>query len=229
MAEPAHAPAVAAATEIDAVFVMADLSGFTALTEAHGSLRAADLVGRYLELVRNALEPGVRLVERVGDEVVLVAAEAAPALGTALTLRRAIEREPEFPLVRAGIHGGRVVERGGEYFGTPLNVTARVTAHARAGQLLCTAPIATAARGREGVELRALGPVRFKNVAGPVEVFEVVALGEAVVPAAIDPVCRMQVDPEGAPARLIWNGTLQHFCSLECARRFLAAPEAHAP
>ena len=62
MSESAHAPALAAATEIEVVFVMADLSGFTALTEAHGSLRAADLVGRYLELVRNALAPGVRLV-----------------------------------------------------------------------------------------------------------------------------------------------------------------------
>ena len=219
MSESAHAPALAAATEIEVVFVMADLSGFTALTEAHGSLRAADLVGRYLELVRNALAPGVRLVERVGDEVMLVAAEAAPALGTALALRRAIEREPEFPLVRAGIHGGRVVERGDEYFGTPLNVTARVTAHARAGQLLCTAPIATAARGREGVELRALGPVRFKNVAGPVEVFEVVALGEAVVPAAIDPVCRMQVDPEGAPYFTIVAVTAIRVSVVPCSAR----------
>ena len=219
MSESAHAAALAAATEIEVVFVMADLSGFTALTEAHGSLRAADLVGRYLELVRNALAPGVRLVERVGDEVMLVAAEAAPALGTALALRRAIEREPEFPLVRAGIHGGRVVERGGEYFGTPLNVTARVTAHARAGQLLCTAPIATAARGLEGVELRALGPVRFKNVAGPVEVFEVVALGEAVVPAAIDPVCRMQVDPEGAPYFTIVAVTAIRVSVVPCSAR----------
>ena len=219
MSESEHAPALAAATEIEVVFVMADLSGFTALTEAHGSLRAADLVGRYLELVRNALAPGVRLVERVGDEVVLVAAEAAPALGTALALRRAIEREPEFPLVRAGIHGGRVVERGGEYFGTPLNVTARVTAHARAGQLLCTAPIATAARGLGGVELRALGPVRFKNVAGPVEVFEVVALGEAVAHAAIDPVCRMQVDPRGAPYFTIVAVTAIRVSVVPCSAR----------
>ena len=95
--------------ETDLVFVMADLSGFTALTEAHGNLRAADVVARYQEIVRSVLEPGVRFLERVGDEVVLVAEEAAPAIRTAVRLRDAIEREPLFPMVRIGLNGGRVV------------------------------------------------------------------------------------------------------------------------
>ena len=140
----------------------------------------------------------------------------------ARTVKVVFEFRQEATASRDAVGGsGRVVitERGGEYFGTPLNVTARVTAHARAGQLLCTAPIATAARGLEGVELRALGPVRFKNVAGPVEVFEVVALGEAVVPAAIDPVCRMQVDPEGAPYLTIVAVTAIRVSVVPCSAR----------
>jgi len=215
--------------ETDAVFVMADLSGFTALTEAHGSLRAANLVDRYVELVRDTLEPGVRLVERAGDEVVLVTADAAAALRTALRLRETVEREPDFPLVRAGINGGPVVERGGGYFGAALNVTARVTAHARAGQVLCTARIAHAVGGLDGATLRSLGPVRFKNVASPVEVFEVVTPSAERASSAIDPVCRMQVAPEHASARLAWNGATHYFCSLECARAFLESPETYAP
>lgn len=135
------------ARETDRVFLMADLSGFSALTEAHGSLKAADVVARYMELMRASLEDGVRFLERIGDGILLVAEDAAPAVRTAIRFRDAIEREPLFPMVRMGLGAGRVVERDGAYFGTPLNVTARVTAHARAGQILCTEPIAAAARG----------------------------------------------------------------------------------
>ena len=214
------------ARETDAVFVMADLSGFTALTEAHGSLHAADLVARYMEIVRAVLEPGVRLLERVGDQVVLVAEDAAPAITTAIRLREAVEREPLFPMVRIGLHGGRVVERDGEYFGAALNLTERVTAHARAGQILCTEPMAARARALGDVEVCRLGPVKFKNVAEPVPVFELVCRPDAASPV-VDPVCRMRVDPETAPARLVYAGAPRYFCSLDCARVFLEKPDGY--
>lgn len=215
------------ARETDAVFLMADLSGFTALTEAHGSLRAADLVARYTEIVRAVLAPGVRFLERAGDAVVLVADEAAPAIRTAIGLREAVEREPLFPMVRIGLHAGRVAERGGEYFGAALNLTARVTAHARPGQILSTDPVATRARALGDVEVCSLGAVKFKNLSEPVPVFELVCRpGEA--PPVIDPVCRMRVDPETAVARIVHEDTPRYFCSLECARAFLEKPEGYA-
>ena len=215
------------ARETDAVFLMADLSGFTALTEAHGSLHAADVVARYGEIARSVLEPGVRFLERVGDEIVLVTDDPGPAVRTAIRLREAIEREPLFPMVRIGLHGGRVAEREGEYFGAALNVTARVTAHARAGQILCTEPVAARVRDMADVELCSLGDVKFKNVAEPVPVFEVLCRGP-VDTAAVDPVCRMRVDPETAPARLVYKDAPRYFCSLECARAFLEKPEGYA-
>lgn len=216
------------ARETDAVFVMADLSGFTALTEAHGNLRAADVVARYAEIVRALLDPGVRFLERVGDEIVLVADDAAPAVRTAVRLREAIEREPLFPLVRIGLHGGRVVEREGEYFGAALNVTARVTAYARPGQILCTETIAARARQMPDVELCSLGDVKFKNVAEPVPVFEVLCRGP-VDAGRVDPVCHMRVDPETAAARIVYKDAPRFFCSLECARAFLEKPESYPP
>ncbi len=213
--------------ETDTVFLMADLAGFTALTEAHGGLRAADLVARYTEIVRAVLEPGVRFLERVGDEVVLVADEATPAIRTAIGLREAVEREPLFPMVRIGLNGGRVVERGGEYFGAALNVTARVTAHARSGQILCTEPVAARARELSDVQICSLGPVKFKNVAEPVPVFELVCRDGLDATATIDPVCHMRVDPETAAARVLYEDAPRYFCSLECAKTFLDKPEAY--
>lgn len=215
------------ARETDAVFLMADLSGFTALTEAHGSVRAADLVARYTDIARAVLAPGARFLERAGDAVVLVADDAAPAIRTAIGLREAVEREPHFPMVRIGLHAGRVAERAGEYFGAALNLTARVTAHARPGQILCTEPVAARARALGDVEVCSLGAVKFKNLSEPVPVFELVCRpGEA--PPVIDPVCRMRVDPATAVARIVYKGAPRYFCSLECARAFLEKPEGYA-
>ena len=55
--------------QIETTFLIADLAGFTALTEAHGDLSAASIVSRYMEIVNDTLQPGSRLVERTGDEV----------------------------------------------------------------------------------------------------------------------------------------------------------------
>ena len=100
-------PPMEAAIEIDVTFLIADLAGFTALTETHGSLHAAHVVTRFVELVRATLPPGTRLVERVGDAVLIVAEATTPAMRAAVALRDAAEREPRFPLLRIGVHGGR--------------------------------------------------------------------------------------------------------------------------
>jgi adenylate cyclase len=218
---------VTASRPVEVTFLMADLSGFTALTEAHGDAQAMDVVTRFMEIVEASLRPPARVVERIGDAVLVVAEDPAAALETALGLRAAIEHEPQFPLVRIGLHAGAALERAGSYFGGTINLTARVAAHARAGQILCTESVCPAAGGRVDVALESLGPVKFKNVADPVAVFEVVASAGAPA-AAIDPVCRMRVDPATAPARLPYRGRAFYFCSLDCARAFAAHPQAYA-
>ena len=213
--------------EVSVAFVMADLSGFTALTEAHGAREAAALVGRYVELARAALAPGARLVERIGDEL-LIAADAPPAaLRTALALAAALEREPRFPMARIGLHAGPVIEQDGAFFGAALNLTARVADHARAGQILCTSAIAAGASPLEGVAFRPLGGVKFRNVPDPVDVFEVVAEAFGEREAWIDPVCQMRVEPGTAAGRLTWAGRAWYFCSLECARAFAERPDRY--
>lgn len=215
------------AQEVEVVILIADLCGYTALTEAHGNVQAANAVTRYAEIARAALAPGVRLVERVGDEVVIAAADAASAVRTAIALHDAIEREPLFPTLRSGIHAGSAVLQGDSYFGSALNLAARVAAHARAGQILCTEPVTILAAGLAGVVYQPLGSVRFKNIVDPIPVFELIAGRHSSESTLIDPVCRMQVRPEGAPARLPFGGRTYYFCSFECARAFAARPEQY--
>jgi class 3 adenylate cyclase/YHS domain-containing protein len=217
-----------AATEIDVTFLIADLAGFTALTETHGNLHAARVVTRFVELVRAALQPGARLQERVGDAVLIVAAETTPAVRTAIALRDAAEREPLFPLLRIGIHEGLVVQLGDSYFGTALNVTARLAGHARPDQILCTERITQSVGDLPDVQFRALGPVRLKNIAAPVPIFQAVLAQRQRPTVLVDPVCRMRVGARRAPARLPFEGGTYLFCSLACARVFAEHPGRYA-
>lgn len=206
-------------------FVIADLTGYTALTEAHGGAGAAKTVARYMELASSALGPGVRLVERVGDQLLIVGDDPCDAVTTALRLKNAVDREPLFLGVRIGIDVGAAVEQDGHYFGSALNVAARVAAHARGEQILCTRDVATAVRGLSHLRCVALGPVRFKNVSEPVEVFEIASEGQPS--ALVDPVCRMHVEAATAPARLPFDGTTYYFCSFQCAEAFTKHPPAY--
>jgi adenylate cyclase len=211
--------------ERDVTFLIADLAGFTALTEIHGSRYAAWVITRYVAIVRAALHPGARLAERVGDAVLIVAPEAVSAVRTAVDLRAAVARESLFPLLRLGVHGGPVVELDGSYFGTPLNLTARLATHATPGQILCTGSIAAAASPLEGVEFRNLGEMTLKNILAPVSIFEVVAGSRNEGSDLIDPVCQMRVDPLTAASQMAHGGRTYHFCSPECARTFAARAE----
>jgi adenylate cyclase len=158
--------------------------------------------------------------------VLIVAPEAASAVRTAVDLRAATERESLFPLLRLGVHGGPVVEREGSYFGTPLNLTARLATHATAGQILCTEAIATAAAHLEGVRFRSLGPATLKNILAPVTILEVVVAARRTEQVdLIDPVCQMRIDPVTTAAQLTHAGRTHHFCSPECARTFAARVE----
>lgn len=214
--------------EVEATFLIADLSGYTALTEAHGDSHAAGVLARYAEIAEGALEPEARLVERVGDELLIVAGDVSSAVRTAVKLRDAVEREPLFPTVRAGMHAGRVLEQNGRYFGAALNLTARVAAYARGGQILCTDQVAASVEALRDVECRAVGRVSFKHIVDPVSIFEIVPGSESGLGAVLDPVCRMQVRPDTAPARLPFESRTYYFCSFECARVFAERPDRYS-
>ena len=211
--------------EIDVTFLISDLSGYTALTEAHGDRYAAEVIRRYVELSDSLLTESARRVERVGDELLIVADVPADAVRAAVRLRAIVEQEPRFITVRCGVHRGTVILQGGNYVGAALNLTARITGHARSGQILCTQPVADAAVDLPDIMYRPRGQIRFKNVPEPVLVFEVVCGERGAVDASVDPVCHMLVTPDAAAAMLSFESEVYYFCSFECAKRFAARPE----
>ena len=215
-------------TETERTLLIADLSGYTALTETHGALHASEVVLRFDRMAEASLEPGVAIVDRVGDQVFCAGADTQAVLRSALRLCAALEREPGFLAVQAGLHRGSVVERSGRLFGAPVNLTARLAALARGGQILCSEPVATVAREHPGVEAHFVGEKRFKNVSVAVAVYELARVSQPAQSAVLDPVCRMQIEPRTAAATLSHLGLNYYFCSPECARLFREAPERYA-
>jgi adenylate cyclase len=207
---------------MEATFFFVDIAGFTALTEAHGDEAAADLVPRFQAIVAASVGDEAAIVDSVGDGAFVAAPDPAAALRVATRLWSAVDATPGFPAVRAGLHHGEAVRREGRYFGTSVNLAARVAAQARGDELLATALVAEAARGA-GLRVTSLGPLRLRNLTEPVEVFSI-ELRDCGASTVLDPVCRMKIDPSTAAGQLVFGDERYWFCSLACAGRFATDP-----
>ena len=206
----------------DATVAFADLAGFTALTEVYGDFAAAEIAAQLGVVTESILTAGDRLVKGIGDAVLVTSLNAASGISLVDRLFGACEQDPRFPYLRAGLHYGAVVERGGDIFGATVNIAARVAGLAAGGQILATRPIADAAP-KTGVTIRELGSTRLHNVSTPVELFSLIRAGGCG--HDIDPVCRMLLTPATAVGRLGYAGNDYLFCSLACAAKFAADPD----
>jgi YHS domain-containing protein len=72
-----------------------------------------------------------------------------------------------------------------------------------------------------------LGKRQLKGLADELELFEARPRAEETTEKAIDPVCGIELSPSEVAARLALEGKERVFCSEECLRRFVAAPERY--
>lgn len=208
-------------------FVFADLAGFTALTEAHGDEYAADTAAELVGSARPLIaDHGGEEVKALGDALLMRFGDAGAALHAAKDLVCALSRRERSLGLRVGAHTGTAVERQGDWFGTAVNVAARVAAVARAGEVVFTAPTRAAAEGLG--EHRPLGPHALRNVAAPVELY-VLVLDEHLPAGRVhDPVCHMSLDAATVTHRLAYGDGDYAFCSADCREMFERAPDLYA-
>lgn len=135
---------------------------------------------------------------------------------------QACRNEPRIPLTRTGVNHGPVIRRGHDLFGSTVNIAARIAALASPGQLLATRPIAEAAAAN-GIEVRDLGEVALRSVAGEVALFEI-DLAPSPDPAWIDPVCKMHA-PYAPYRRAASEGPW--FCSPLCEEAYRKSPQTY--
>lgn len=209
-------------------FLFADLAGFTALTEAHGDERAADLVDEFsAEAAALLPDRGGEQVKAIGDALMLRVPDAAQAITLGVELVTDIMPGHGYPEIRVGMHFGPAVRRGADWFGATVNLAARISALAAGGEVLLSEATRDAAGDLDIIQLQDRGIRRVHNVARPVHLFAAVPLRASRADVAVDPVCQMVVDPARCAGALRHIGVEYRFCSLECAGRFAANPELY--
>jgi len=125
--------------ETHQTFLFADIAGFTALTEAHGDAEAADLAEDFSRRVEELLsDHAAEQVKQIGDALMLRSAAADHAIQLGLRVVHEVGRRHGFPAVRVGMHTGPAVERRGDWFGTTVNLAARVAGAASGCEVLLT-------------------------------------------------------------------------------------------
>jgi adenylate cyclase len=136
-----------------------DLSGFTRYTEEEGEREALDVVENFVETVEATLPPEATVVKTIGDEVMVVSPEPTSLTEWAVGL---LERFPDRPRPRVGIHHGDAVYRDGDYFGTQVNLAHRVVGRAQAGEVLVTDRV-TGSLSERGLACEPIGEVHLKG------------------------------------------------------------------
>lgn len=204
----------------EAVIAFIDLAGFSATTDVFGDERALAMLQRFEDIVHRSLDD-VAPLKWIGDEVMLAFDDCAAALPRLGGLLSRCRDEPRLPLTRTGLHSGPVLRRGGDIFGSVVNIASRLTALARPGELLATQPMAGLAAA-SGIAVEDRGDHQLRSVSAPLRVFSI-AVTAAADPAWIDPVCKMHAPTAGYRKA---HGA-KWFCSRRCADAYARNPAAY--
>jgi adenylate cyclase len=149
-------------------FLFADLVGYTALSIEQGDERAAEVATRFQREVRTrAAVHGATVVKSLGDGAMVRAEQAGDAVRLGLELASGLDG---LPPVRVGVNTGPAVERDGDFFGSAVNLAARLSQAARGGEVLLT-EATRAAAGRRGTRLEERGARTFRNARDPVVIY----------------------------------------------------------
>ncbi len=142
----------------------ADLAGYTRFTEEEGEEEALSSVERFVEGVVNTLPEDARVVKTIGDEVMVVGQDVGALVDWAVGFVSLFDERPE---PRIGVHLGTTLYRDGDYFGRDVNLTSRVVARARGGEVLVSDSVVDAVGGSSHLDFEPIGQVKLKGFDEP--------------------------------------------------------------
>jgi WD40 repeat protein/class 3 adenylate cyclase/energy-coupling factor transporter ATP-binding protein EcfA2 len=164
------------------VFLFTDIEGSSKLWEAHTGVMTA-IIARHDEILQQTVRSaGGRITKHTGDGITAVFQTAGQPVACALEaqVRFATEAWGEIGelRIRAGLHAGEAefhLSAGtaeGDYFGPPVNATARVMSAAWGGQVLLTPEVTRVSPLPPGATLLDLGEHLLKNVSAPQQLYQ---------------------------------------------------------
>lgn len=164
----------------DTTILFTDIEGSTRLWEQEPERMSRALI-RHDEVARAAVAgQGGVIVKTTGDGLYAVFADPLAGVKAALQLQQSLSdaslTQGIALRVRCGLHAGVVERRDNDYFGPPVNRTARIMGVAHGGQILVSQAVVDklGARLPAQVTLRDLGGVRLKDLTAPERVHQIV-------------------------------------------------------
>jgi class 3 adenylate cyclase len=113
-------------------FVFADLVGYTSLTEQSGDQAAADVAREFRRaMLLLSREHGAWHVKSMGDGAMIWVPDAGSAVRLAERTLTDVGMRPDLLPVRVGAHTGPAVMRDGDWYGSAVNVAARLAGVAK--------------------------------------------------------------------------------------------------
>ena len=131
--------------EVEVAILFADVVGSTQLYEQLGDAKAREMVGRSLEIMREATEANHgSVIKTMGDEVMATFPTADEAMSAAKRMQERISTDSALVhdngrvAIRIGCHFGAVVQEQRDIFGSAVHTANRMTSQAKAKQIITT-------------------------------------------------------------------------------------------
>jgi adenylate cyclase len=144
-----------------------DLVGYTQWSR---ELSAADLGAAVNAFEQEAHDlittAGSRVIKSVGDAILFSTPAPEEAAAIALDLTDFVAGHPSLTSLRSGLATGEALGRDGDYYGSVVNLAARVVKEIEPGTVVSDRPI-------DGFDSRSIGVVELRGVAEPTELFEI--------------------------------------------------------
>ena len=166
--------------ETELAIVFADVVGSTKLYELLGDLRARDMVGICIDVMRAATEQHHgTVIKTMGDEIMATFPTADDALNAAAQMQVQISTHPGLKVeeqtvaIRIGCNFGPVVLENRDIFGAAVHTANRMTSQAKAGQIITTATMVEQLSIEWRSSVRQIDVATLKGRSSEVALFEV--------------------------------------------------------
>jgi adenylate cyclase len=174
--------------QVEVVVLFADVAGSTRLYELFGDQRAKELIDACLRCMReSAVDSGGRVVKIIGDEIMCVFPDAEHAYLAATEMQVRVSELASQPVpdsqiqpgansraIRVGFHAGTVIEENGDLFGDTVNVASRMTAIAKANQIMTTGSTVARLPDLLRISTREIAALAVRGKGEAMPVFEVI-------------------------------------------------------
>jgi len=114
-----------------------DLTGSTRATEQIGTDAMAPALTRFEEWAAElAVAAGGRVIKYIGDEVMFISPDLGAAAEVAVELIERVREDPVLDSARAGLANGPLLSRDGDWYGSTVNLAARLVDKAKPDTVL---------------------------------------------------------------------------------------------